>query len=103
MATGAVILGDKGDGTPRARAETVRRNAHYNADHCPDIIEPDDPDRLYESRLWTPFRAGAGAAGLGSSRCGGKPSCRAGDTGVTHAFGCTREDALHRRATAPKT
>ena len=51
--------------------------------------EPDDPDRLYESRLYTPFRAGAGAAGLGSSRCGGKPSCRAGDT---HAFGCTRED-----------
>jgi hypothetical protein len=89
VATGAVLLGDKGDGSPRARAEAVRRNAHYNAGHCPDIIEPDDPDRLYESRVYTPFRAGAGAAGLGSSRCGGKPSCRAGNT---HAFGCTRED-----------
>ena len=89
VATGAVLLGDRGDGSPRASAEAVRRNGHYNADHCPDIIEPDDPDRLYELRLYTPFRAGAGAAGLGSSRCGGKPSCRAGDT---HAFGCTRED-----------
>ena len=49
----------------------------------------DDPDRLYESRFYTPFRAGAGAAGLGSSRCGGKPSCRAGDT---HAFGCAHKD-----------
>ena len=29
VATGAVLLGDKGDGLPRARAEAVRRNAHY--------------------------------------------------------------------------
>ena len=39
VATGAVLLGDKGDGSPRARAEAVRRNAHYNAGHCPDIID----------------------------------------------------------------
>ena len=62
------------------------RHARYNADHCPDIIKSDDPTAS-TSRAST--RPGAAAAGLGSSRCGSKPSCRAGDT---HAFGCTRED-----------
>ena len=88
VATGPVILGDKGDGSPMARDAAKRRNAHFNADHCPDIIEPDDVDRLYETRCYTPFRATA-AMGHGSRGGGGKPSTHEGHW---LAFGCTRED-----------
>jgi hypothetical protein len=88
VAEGSVILGDKGDGSPRAKEEAARKHAHFNKGHCPDIIEPDDPDRLYESRVYSCFRA-ASAKGLGSTAKGGKPST---NEGHTHAFGCTRED-----------
>ena len=88
VATGPVILGDKGDGSPRAKEEAARKHAHFNKGHCPDIIEPDDPDRLYESRVYSCFRA-TSAKGLGSNAKGGKPST---NEGHTHAFGCTRED-----------
>ena len=88
VAEGSVILGDKGDGSPRAKEEAARKHAHFNKGHCPDIIEPDDPDRLYESRVYSCFRA-TSAKGLGSTAKGGKPST---NEGHTHAFGCTRED-----------
>ena len=93
VATGSVVLGDKGDGSPRAREEAARKYAHFNKGHCPDIIEPDDPDRLYESRVYSCFRATA-AKGRGSRAHGGKPSTHEGHT---HAFGCTRE-AVRRTA-----
>ena len=32
QATTSVILGDKGDGSPRARADALARYAHYSAD-----------------------------------------------------------------------
>jgi hypothetical protein len=37
--TTSVILGDKGDGAKRDRAEALARYAHYNKDHVPDSIE----------------------------------------------------------------
>ena len=113
VATGAVLLGDKGDGSPRARAEAVRRNAHYNAGHCPDIIEPDDPDRLYESRVsGASTRPSALApAPLGSAQAAAAASRRAAPATHTPSAARAKTSAARRwaaqsvasRRTAPST
>ena len=66
VATGAVLLdGDKGDGSPRATRATTLTTALTSSSQTTPTAST--------SRT---FRPGAGAAGLGSSRCVGKPSCR---------------------------
>ena len=95
QATTSVILGDKGDGAKRDRAEALKRYAHYNKDHVPDIIEQGAAKNgkavLYEikcySQLATMVSLGKGTAGTG-----GKPS-----TAMGHSvgFGCTEEILLY--------
>ena len=95
QATTSVILGDKGDGAKRDRAEALERYAHYNKDHVPDIIEQGAAKNgnavLYEtkcySQLVTVVSLGKGQAGTG-----GKPS-----TAMGHSvgFGCTEERLLY--------
>ncbi len=95
QATASVILGDKGDGAKRDRAEALERYAHYNKDHVPDVIEQGAAKNgkavLYEtkcySQLVTTVSLGKGQAGTG-----GKPS-----TAMGHrvGFGCTEERLLY--------
>lgn len=102
VAEGSVILGDKGDGSPRAKEEAVRKHAHFNKGHCPDIIEPDDPDRLYESRVYSCFRA-TSAKGLGSTAKGGKPSTNEGHRPTLSAARAMTSGAPHSAAKSAET
>jgi hypothetical protein len=88
---GPVWMGDKGDGSPKARADALLTWAHYNSSHVPDIIVPGDVDRLYELKCWSPF-CKHDAKGLGTDKGGAKPSTAVGDR---LAFGCTLEAALY--------
>ena len=96
QATTSVILGDKGDGSPRARADALARYAHYSADHVPDIIEQQAAKNgnavLYESKCWTQLKMSNNLGG-GTRAGGGSPS-----TAMGHlvAFGGTEETLLYQ-------
>ena len=96
QATTSVILGDKGDGSPRARVDALARYAHYSADHVPDIIEQQAAKNgnavLYESKCWTQLKTSDNLGG-GTPAGGGSPS-----TAMGHlvAFGGTEETLLHQ-------
>ena len=51
-----MILGDKGDGSPRARAVALQRYAWANEGHVPDIIHKNAADNgmheLFESKVY---------------------------------------------------
>ena len=53
-----VILGDKGDGSPHARAVALQRYAWANEGHVPDTIHKNAADNgmheLFESKVYTP-------------------------------------------------
>ena len=80
--TTAVILGDKGDGSAKARAAAKARYAWANADHVPDIIEKHAAHNgnhvLYESKVYTPLKT-SDNLGNGTARGGGSPSTAAGN------------------------
>ena len=84
-----VILGDRGDGSPAAKAEAKRRYAHINSTTIPDAIRFSTPPTCYEHKDFTPFLLHP-ALGHGSQRNGGAPS-RA--DGYLYAFGSTEEHA----------
>ena len=88
------MLGDKGDGSPRARATAKQRYATFNADHVPDIIAKNAAFNgnhvLYESKVYSCLAKTVNKGG-GSARLGGSPSTAAGDL---VAFGCTEEHLL---------
>jgi len=94
-ATTTVILGDKGDGSPRARAHALQRYGWANNTHVADIIEKDAARNgnhvLYESKLCSPLRK-TDNLGTGTSAGGATPSTAAGNV---VAFGCTEEAMLH--------
>ena len=50
VATGTLKLGDKGDGSARARGEAARKFDMFNKGHVPDIVEIDAIDTLYETK-----------------------------------------------------
>ena len=93
-ATSAVILGDKGDGSPQARARAKQRYAIFNDGHVPDIIEKNAAHNgnhiLYESKVYNELKQTTNY-GNGTAAGGGSPSTSAGDT---VAFGCTEEYLL---------
>ena len=89
VATSTVQLGDKGDGSPAARAEAKQRYAHYNRDHVPDIIYG---NTLIEYKCYTTF-ATSRALGNGSQQHGGAPSTA---DGHFIAFGNTEEDLIRK-------
>ena len=68
-----VCLGDKGDGTPAARAEAKRRYAYLNDGHIPDLYRLGEPHALWEIKCCTPFLCTA-ALGRGSAKNGGTAS-----------------------------
>ena len=86
-ATGAVRQGDKGDGTPAAKAEAKQRYAWLNNGHIPDLYRVGPPHTLWEIKCWTPYKPG-GSLGRGSSRRGGAASTT---DGHFIAFGNTEE------------
>ena len=92
--TTAVILGDKGDGSAKARAAAKARYSWAKADHVPDIIEKHAAHNgnhvLYESKVYTPLKM-SDNLGTGTARGGGSPSTAAGNL---VAFGCTEEKLL---------
>ena len=85
-----VKLGDKGDGSSAARAAALRRYAHLNSTHVPDIITLLEPTVLSETKCWNSLKA-SGALGHGSDANGGAPSA---NEGHYLAFGCMAE-VLH--------
>ena len=87
--TATVQLGDKGDGSTAARAAALKRYAHLNATHVPDIIELGDVVTLSETKCWNSLKP-SGALGNGSAANGGAPST---NEGHYLAFGCTLEKA----------
>ena len=95
VATTSVILGDKGDGSPRAREHAKQRYAIYNEGHVPDIIEKNAANNgnhvLYESKVYTALQKSTNY-GNGTREGGGSPSTAAGDV---VGFGCTEERLLH--------
>eukprot|EP00966_Prymnesium_polylepis_P118385 2737507-Prymnesium_polylepis.1 len=70
----AVILGDKGDGSAKARAAAKAQYMWANADHVPDIIEKHTAHNgnhvLYESKVYTPLQT-SDNLGNGTARGGG--------------------------------
>ena len=75
-----VILGDKGDGSPRARAVALQRYAWANEGHVPDIIHKNAADNgmheLFESKVYTAAKTtnnkGGGTA-KGVTRAAARP------------------------------
>jgi hypothetical protein len=90
-----VILGDKGDGSPRARAAAKQRFAWANDGHVTDIIHKHAANNgnhvCYESKVYTPTKKSVNLGG-GTRDGGGKPSTAAGNL---VAFGCTEEQLLY--------
>ena len=90
-----VILGDKGDGSPRARAAAKQRFAWANDGHVTDIIHKHAANNgnhvCYESKVYTPIKKTVNLGG-GTRRDGGSPSTAAGNL---VAFGCTEERLLY--------
>ena len=82
-----VKLGDKGDGSSAARAAALRRHAHLNSTHVPDIITLLEPAVLSETKCYNSLKP-SGALGHGSSAGGGAPST---NEGHYLAFGCVSE------------
>ena len=82
-----VKLGDKGDGSSAARAAALRRYAHLNSTHVPDIITLLEPAVLSETKCYNSLKP-SGALGHGSSAGGGAPST---NEGHYLAFGCVSE------------
>lgn len=89
---GALILGDRGDGTRVSKEEARQRYAHVNSGHIPDAIRHSTPPFCYEFKAYTPMVV-SGALGNGSNDCGGAPSTT---DGGSFAFGNT-EEALRAR------
>ena len=89
-----VILGDKGDGSPRARAVALQRYAWANEGHVPDIIHKNAADNgmheLLESKVYTAAKTSNNKGG-GTARGGGSPSTAAGHF---VSFGCTEEKLI---------
>ena len=95
-ATTSVILGDKGDGSPRSRAAALQRYAWANDGHVTDIIEKHAAHNgnhiCYESKCYTPLKIKASDnLGNGTQSGGGSPSTAHGHL---VAFGCTEESLL---------
>ena len=91
VATGTLRLGDKGDGSARARGEAARKFDMFNKGHVPDIVEIDAIDTLYETKCWTACKEKQ-AMGHGSTKKGGAYS---ENEGSHIAFGGTAEHARH--------
>lgn len=87
VTSATVKLGDKGDGSAASRAAAIRRYAHLNATHVPDIITLTEPVVLSESKCYNSLKP-SGALGHGSNANGGAPST---NEGHYLAFGCTSE------------
>ena len=90
-----MILGDKGDGSPRARAAAKQRFAWANDGHVTDIIHKHAANNgnhvCYESKVYTPAKKSVNLGG-GTHDGGGKPSTAAGNL---VAFGCMEELLLY--------
>ena len=84
-------LGDKGDGSVRARAEAAKRTEMFNKGHIPDIIEVDAVDSLIETKCWSPIKA-TQSLGRGSR---GKGGAYSENEGSHVGFGGTAEHARH--------
>ena len=93
-----VILGDKGDGSPRARAVALQRYAWANEGHVPDIIHKNAADNgmheLFESKVYTAAKTSNNKGG-GTARGGGSPS--------TAADHCVSFVAARRRSSSWRT
>ena len=87
-----VILGDKGDGKPRARALALQRYAWANDGHVADVIHKhgarNGNHSLYEAKVYSSLCKSKRNLGTGTSGGGDSPSTSAGDL---VAFGCTEE------------
>ena len=70
VATGTLKLGNKGDGSARARGEAARKFDMFNNGHVPDIVEIDAIDTLYETKCWTACKEKQ-TMGHGSAKKGG--------------------------------
>ena len=74
--THVVIIADKGDGSPRARAVALQRYALANDGHVPDIIHKNAADNgmheLFESKVYTATKTSNNMGG-GTAKCGGSP------------------------------
>jgi hypothetical protein len=95
---GSLRLGDKGDGSARARKEAAARWEMFNKGHVPDIIEIDSIDTVYETKCWTPLRERQ-PCGHGSRPKGGAFSA---DEGWHLAFGGTAEHARYLTLGCPQ-
>ena len=90
-----MILGDKGDGSPRSRALAKQRYGWANEGYVSDIIEKHAADNgnhvCYESKVYASLKKNADNQGGGTQRSGGSASTVAGDR---VAFGCCEEALL---------
>ena len=92
-ATTEVILGDKGDHSPRAVAAAAARYKSFNDGHIPDIIHkhaaPSGNHVLYEFKCASGLCTSKTNLGTGTRKHGGSPGTTAGDR---VAFGDVEDD-----------
>ena len=89
--SGAICLGDKGDGSESSKAEMLDRHAYLNTGHIPDIYHLGSPHTIWEYKCVTPYLP-TPALGLGSPRCGGAASTADG-----HLFAMGNTEESQRR------